>query len=75
MEMLRKKQSKTTDEIKETISLSELEEMQKEVKNIRISDSINELMDAALGIEKERYRGIRPNIFRLWGILSGRRRF
>lgn len=48
MAMLRKKQSKTTDEVKETISLSELEEMQREVKEIKIPDSINELMDAVL---------------------------
>ena len=48
MAMLRKKQSKTTDEVKVTISLSELEEMQREVKGIKIPDSINELMDAVL---------------------------
>ena len=48
MEMLRKKQNGGENTVNATVSLSELEEMQKEVKSIRISDSINELMDAAL---------------------------
>ena len=48
MEMLRKKQNGGENTVNATVSLSELEEMQKEVKSIRISDSINELMDAVL---------------------------
>ena len=68
MEMLRKKQIGGENTVNATVSLSELEEMQKEVKSIKISDSINELMDAVLlELRKERYRGVRPNIFRLWG--------
>ena len=48
MAMLRKKQSCTEDTVSATVTLSELEEMQKEVKKIKIPDSINELMDAVL---------------------------
>ena len=48
MTMLRKKQNGGEDTVSETINLSELEEMQKEVKKIKIPDSINELMDAVL---------------------------
>lgn len=48
MAMLRKKQSCADDTVSATVSLSELEEMQKEVKKIKIPDSINELMDAVL---------------------------
>ena len=48
MAMLRKKQSCAEDTVSATVSLSELEEMQKEVKKIKIPDSINELMDAVL---------------------------
>ena len=48
MAILRKKQSCAEDTVSATVSLSELEEMQKEVKKIKIPDSINELMDAVL---------------------------
>lgn len=48
MEMLKKKQSNAVNTVSATLSLSELEEMQKEVKSIKIPDSINELMDAVL---------------------------
>lgn len=48
MAMLRKKQSCAEDTVSAAVSLSELEEMQKEVKKIKIPDSINELMDAVL---------------------------
>lgn len=48
MAMLRKKQSCADDTVSATVSLSEFEEMQKEVKKIKIPESINELMDAVL---------------------------
>ena len=48
MEMLRKKQIGGENTVNATVSLSELEEMQREVKEIKIPDSINELMDAVL---------------------------
>lgn len=48
MAMLRKKQSCADDTVSAAVSLTELEEMQTEVKKIRIPDSINELMDAVL---------------------------
>ena len=48
MAMLRKKQNGNENVITATLSLSELEEMQKEVKAVKIPDSINELMDAVL---------------------------
>ena len=48
MAMLRHKQQNGGESVNAYISLPELEEMQKEVKKIKIPDSINELMDAVL---------------------------
>lgn len=48
MAMLRHKQQNGVESVNAYISLTELEEMQKEVKNVKIPDSINEIMDAVL---------------------------
>ena len=48
MAMLRHKQQNGVESVNAYISLAELEEMQKEVKNVKIPDSINEVMDAVL---------------------------
>ena len=48
MKVLKAKQSATPQCVTETITLAELEQMQQEVKNIRVPDKINELMDSVL---------------------------
>lgn len=48
MAVLRSKQNSSGVQVTETITLAELEQMQTEVKAIRISDKINELMDNVL---------------------------
>lgn len=46
--VLKEKQKNGSNKIKNSISLSELEKMQKEVQSISVPDSINELMDNVL---------------------------
>lgn len=79
MKILKEKQSNMSGATKSTMTLAELEQMQREVMQIRISEEINELMDTVLcelrrcgvHVSDRKYFGFAP-IVRAKAFLDGR---
>ena len=79
MKILKEKQSNVSGATKSTMTLAELEQMQREVMQIKISEEINELMDTVLcelrrcgvHVSDRKYFGFAP-IVRAKAFLEGR---
>lgn len=79
MKILKEKQSNVSGTTKSTMTLAELEQMQREVMQIKISEEINELMDTVLcelrrcgvHVSDRKYFGFAP-IVRAKAFLEGR---